>query len=409
MRSGRPEGDAPGRKSRTNADGSTRVYWMASKDAVAAGFQPESVRLHGDDEAVAGRCRVLQAEMLQWLAERAGIKTPRVDPTVNDLIRAYRTRDESAYHGVKWNTRRTYDKVLDMMERGFGSTALRAIKLGDIKRWYDATRYPDGRGAGRIDHARTAHGLVAMLRRVILFGASIEMKECARIAVILQSTKWQNSPKRVVTLELHHVVAFCRMAHEMGRPSLALGTAIQWETMLRQRDVIGEWEPYEADGPAPDGSKINGRVWVNGLLWSDISPEWVMRKTTTKTRTPMTFDLTLMPMAMEELRRVAPAKRDGPIIIDETAGRPYAENRYQQEWRKVADAAGVPRGVFNMDARSGGATEADEAGAARSDLQRGMGHSDPKTTTRYVRGETLPSARRVATARAAHRVRSGST
>ena len=123
----------------------------------------------------------------------------------------------------------------------------------------------------------------------------------------------------------------------------------------------------------------------------------------------MTFDLTLMPMAMEELQRVATANRDGPVIVDEAAGRPYAENCYQQEWRKVADAAGVPRGVLNMDARSGGATEADEAGAARSDLQRGMGHSDPKTTTRYVRGETLPSARRVATARAAHRVRSSST
>ena len=408
MRSGRPEGDAPGRKTRKNADGSSRVYWMASKEAVAAGFTPDSVRLHGDDEAIEARCRVLQAEMLQWLGERAGIKTPRLDPTINDLIRAYRSRDESAYHGVKWNTRRTYDKVLDTMERGFGGTALRAIKLGDIKRWYETTRFPDGRGGGKVDHARTAQGLVAMLRRVILFGASIEMKDCARIAVILQSTKWQGSPKRTIALEFHHVVAFCAKARETGRPSLALGTAIQWETMLRQRDVIGEWEPYDVDAQFPGGPTINGRAWVNGLLWSDITPEWLMRKTTTKTGTPMTFDLTLLPMALNELQQVPEVKRNGPVIVDEAAGRPYAENRYQQEWRKVADAAGVPRSVFNMDARSGGATEADMAGAARSDLQRGMGHSDPKTTTRYVRGDTLPSARRVATLRAAHRARSGS-
>lgn len=194
----------------------------------------------------------------------------------------------------------------------------------------------------------------------------------------------------------------------MGRPSLALGTAIQWETMLRQRNVIGEWEPYDAKGPLPAGPKINGRVWVNGLLWSDITPDWLMRKVTTKTGTLMTFDLTLLPMALDELKRVPVAKREGHVIIDEAAERPYAENRYQQEWRKVADAAGVPLGVFNMDARSGGATDADIAGAARSDLQRGMGHSDPKTTTRYVRGDTLPSARRDAELRAAHPARSGS-
>ena len=157
------------------------------------------------------------------------------------------------------------------------------------------------------------------------------------------------------------------------------------------------------------GQKINGRVWANGLLWSDISAEWLLRKTTTKTGTPMSFDLTLMPMALDELRLVPAAKRDGPVIVDENAGRPYAENRYQQEWRKVADAAGVPRGVFNLDARAGGATEADVAGAARSDLQRGMGHSDPKTTTRYVRGDTLSAACRLASARAAHRARSGQT
>ncbi|MGI4943652.1 MAG: hypothetical protein ACRYHQ_24325 [Janthinobacterium lividum] len=95
-------------------------------------------------------------------------------------------------------------------------------------------------------------------------------------------------------------------------------------------------------------------------------------------------------------------------LIDEVAGRPYPENRYQQEWRKVADAAGIPRGVWTMDARSGGATEADEAGAARSDIQRGMAHSDPKTTSRYVRGNALGQRRRVATRRQALRARKAS-
>ncbi len=404
MRSGRPESDTPGRSSRPNKDGSRRVYWVAPKDARAAGFKPETVRIHDADEAAIGaRCRALQAEMTQWLAERAGLKSPKDQPTVNDLIRAYRTREESAYRGVKWNTRRTYDKVLDTMERAFGGTALYAIKLVNIKRWYDATRYPEGRGPGQPDRARTAQGLVAMLRRITRFGAAIEMRDCARIATILETTKWQGAPKRSATLELHHVEAFCAAAHEMGRPSLALGTALQWETMLRQRDVIGEWEPFDTARTPPPGPTINGRVWANGLTWSNISDAWILTKRTTKTGSVVSFDIMLLPMAMAELQHVAPEDRVGPIIVDEVARRPYAENRYQQEWRKVADRAGIPRGVFNMDARSGGATEANDAGASISDTRPVMGHADARTTARYVRGDALAPARRVANLRAVHR------
>ena len=407
MRSGRPEGDAPGRSDRPNKDGSKRVYWVASKEARGAGYVPETVRIHETDgDIIANRCRALQAEMLQWLAERSGARALKGPPSINDLAKAYRTREESAYHTVKWNTRRTYDKVLDMMERGFGETKLYAIKLADIQRWYRATRYPDGRGPGKPDHARTAHGLVAMLRRIARFGAAIEVRDCARIAMILESTKWEGAPKRSVALEFGHVEAVRAMAHGMGRPSLALCTALQWELMLRQRDVIGEWEPFDAAATPPPGPKINGRVWRNGLTWTDIDDRWILTKRTTKTGAIVRVDLTMLPMAIEELKRVPVEKRIGPVIADEAAGRPYAENRYQQEWRKVANAAGVPKDLWNMDARSGAATEADDAGASRSDLQRGMGHSDPKTTTRYVRGDALPSARRVATLRVAHRSKS---
>ena len=87
------------------------------------------------------------------------------------------------------------------------------------------------------------------------------------------------------------------------------------------------------------------------------------------------------------------AKRDGPTVIAEAAGLPRAEDRCRQEWRNVADAAGLPRAVLDMDARSGGATEAD---AARSDVQRGMRHSDLKTTSPHMHGNALEQGRRVA-------------
>ncbi len=124
MRSGRPEGDAPSRTDRKNRDGSVRVYWVASKEARGAGYEPETVRIHEiDGDVIAARCRAMQAEMLQWLVEPSGAKAPKGPPSVNDLVKAYRSREESAYHSVKRNTRRTYDKVLDTMERGFGETS----------------------------------------------------------------------------------------------------------------------------------------------------------------------------------------------------------------------------------------------------------------------------------------------
>ncbi len=55
----------------------------------------------------------------------------------------------------------------------------------------------------------------------------------------------------------------------MGRVSLALATAIQFDAVMRQKDVIGEWEPIP-EGEARTGIVLHGRRWVNGLTWAGI-------------------------------------------------------------------------------------------------------------------------------------------
>ena len=55
--------------------------------------------------------------------------------------------------------------------------------------------------------------------------------------------------RRAKKLELHHVNAFIAKALEMDRLSLALSTAIQFDTVMRQKDVIGEWEPIRSASP----------------------------------------------------------------------------------------------------------------------------------------------------------------
>ena len=209
---------------------------------------------------------------------------------------------------------------------------------------------------------RKAHGIISMYRRIFAYGVTAELPECARLATILDKARFKQPGHPRSKLELQHVEAFVAKAIEMDRLSLALGTALQFETTLRQRDVIGEWEPIPA-GADKTGIVLGGRRWLNGLTWSDISADMTVVKETTKTGAHAAHDLKLCPIVRSLLARISASARVGPLIIDEKAGRPYAEHAYSREWRDVARAAGVPDHVWNMDARAGGISEADDAGA----------------------------------------------
>lgn len=58
--------------------------------------------------------------------------------------------------------------------------------------------------------------------------------------------------------------------------------------------------------------------------------------------------------------------------------------------------------IRNMNARAGGISEADEAGADLDAVRSAAGHSQSSTTLRYVRG-TIGKNQKVARMRAAHR------
>ncbi len=72
------------------------------------------------------------------------------------------------------------------------------------------------------------------------------------------------------------------------------------------------------------------------------------------------------------------------------------------EWRSITRATGVPDHVWDMDARAGGISEGDEAGADLDMLRSAAGHTRASTTARYVRG-TMGKSRKVAELRQAHR------
>ncbi|MDQ0507372.1 hypothetical protein QOZ94_004195 [Xanthobacter agilis] len=113
---------------------------------------------------------------------------------------------------------------------------------------------------------------------------------------------------------------------------------------------------------------------------------------------------TIPHLTRSSLNRIPIGQRVGPLIVDETAGRPYAEHAYAREWRAVARAAGIPDAIWNMDARAGGISEADDAGAELDEIRSAAGHSQMSTTVRYIRG-TVGKSRKVARLRQAHRAK----
>ena len=125
-------------------------------------------------------------------------------------------------------------------------------------------------------------------------------------------------------------------------------------------------------------------------------------KETTKTGAIAAYDLKLCPLVLQVMDLIPPEQRIGRLIIDEKSKRPYAEWGYGREWRVIAKLAGVPQAVWNMDARAGGISEADDAGAELDEIRSAAGHSQASTTVRYIRG-AIGKSRKVAALRAAHR------
>ncbi len=82
---------------------------------------------------------------------------------------------------------------------------------------------------------------------------------------------------------------------------------------------------------------------------------------------------------------------------------PYLPLVFSRNWRKIADAAGIPAEIWNRDSRAGSITEGDEAGATLNQLQRVAGHSNAKMTGRYVRGANVETSRAVSGLRTAKR------
>jgi hypothetical protein len=382
--------------------GGWQARWQARRDLIARGYMPRAVNLwigaelaDIDRAMISDQCNELQSAMLVW--GRGGVpELLGFDSTLAGLIRCYQTDADSSYRKLRYRTRLVYENRLKRLTDKIGTMEMTEFKARFFNRLYEDWSAPnESDGPPKI---AMAHAMIATLRTLFAFGATIlEDAECERISGILHRMRFTKERPRVETISAEQAVAIRAQAHALGYPALAMAQAFQFENILRQKDVIGEWVPMNEPGTS-DVHAGNDK-WLRGIRWSEIDENLVLRHMTSKRQKELEIDLRLAPMVVEEINRAFPGaivagivRRDllpasGPLIVCASTGLPYRDVVFREHWRKTARACGIPDAVRNMDSRAGAITESTDAGASLEDVRHAATHSDIKMTMRYSRGE----------------------
>jgi hypothetical protein len=358
---------------------------------------PQSVTPPEIDEL----CQLYAARFDAW--RRMGDK-PRFlyDGTIGSLCDAYERHPQSPIHEVKRSTVDFYADSLKVIRATVAARAVRAVAPIDVKTWYARWRAPAPRKREDVarlgpapERVKRAHDAVSMLRQILHFGQALGHRECGELALGLAAIRFERSGRRTTAMTVAHARAFIATAMARGDERglyMAIGVACQFETMLRQIDVIGEWTV--ADGR---------EVWSGAFTWENI-PGGILRLRTSKTGTPIVHDLTKLDLLWPLMQLVPQRDRVGAVVKGE-AGLPIRTRSYRKWFGEIRAQAGLPADLWSMDSRAGGVTEAYNGDASETDIKRAATHSDVAMTERYDR-ETEASVLRVVEARKRARNRS---
>jgi hypothetical protein len=263
--------------------------------------------------------------------------------TVAELIDCYRTDPRSPIHRLRYRVRKNYEGGMRRIVDDGGLLRIADLDAPTIKRLYDQWT-ADGK---KIAQGRA---ITAKLRLLASFGVTVLNNEaCMRLSAIMRNMRFQVPQARSERLTADHAKAIRAMAHEMGRHSIALAQALQFDLPLKQTDVIGEWAPLSEPGVGMSDVISGKNKWIRGLRWEQIDSDFVLRHVTSMQQKEVVLDLKRAPMVMEELAKIGKLPTRGPMIICEQDRKPWGQAEYRRWWRKVANAAGLPKNVKNMD------------------------------------------------------------
>jgi hypothetical protein len=335
--------------------------------------------------------------MRLWLSAAPAMAV-RFDGTFRSLFEIYQTDPESPFHKLKPGTVVSYTVYLKRLIAHIGDLRIDRCDGRDVKRWFAIWRRVEERpDADQLGAAKMA---LAVLKAALSFGIVCRSPGCADFKAVLAELKFETLPPRTFAPTAEQVIAVRRAAHAHGAPLRALVYALQFETTLRQWDIVGQWLPLS--DPRPSAVTAARRKWI-GLTWRAIDASMILAKvrptkTETTTEVEVSFDLSVCPMVCEELAATAEDSRRGPLIVNPTTGLPYSRPTFNAGWRKDFTAAGLPLDMWNRDLRAGGITEGGRAGASMDDRRKLAGHAKEETTEIYDR-DMVEAHRRVMAAR----------
>jgi hypothetical protein len=276
---------------------------------------------------------------------------PAANTSMASLVHCYRTHERSPYQQLRHKTRQSYESLLRRLERDLPEQ-IDKLERECLERAHAEWMKASG--------ASMANSLVRMLRGLASFGSTIlKDRPCRELRVTLHDMNFSPVAKRhAEPLTREHVIAIRAKAHEIGRPSMALAQAIQFECGLRQKDVIGEWVPRSERGESDvtDGDQ----KWLRGIRWEKMDQRLVLRHITSFSSKEIEVNLRRAPMVLEELMLMyglheaevfnrSNLPSSGPIIVCEFSDLPWTSHEFRRWWRKVANACDIPKNVRNMD------------------------------------------------------------
>ena len=255
--------------------------WCARTDLVQRGFVPKSQHLWtgmvptpAQEAYIQEQCRILQSEMLIWGRGGLGGVTSKLDGTLNGLIRAYMTDKDSDYHKKRYHSKVRQNSTLRRIDKKHGHEQLKDINARVLRAWHKEWSHDNTKVA-------IGHSFIAQIRTICTFGKTIfEDPECRRLKEILHDMRFPSPRAREERLTAEQVIAVRQGAHNFAHPSIALAQAFQFELMLRQKDVIGEWVPMSE--PGMSDTFRDGFKWMRGLRWEEIDQDLILRHTPSK-------------------------------------------------------------------------------------------------------------------------------
>lgn len=370
-----PLGNTPGRKLIKG-----KYRWIARDDARKQGYPVTSVVLPDDQSSHVATCQKLWAEMLIWLNDGKSARPLSFDGTIASVASIYQRSDASPFRSVEPKTQRDYAGTLKLVCAQVGARRIDHLTGDDFRRWHKNWSATGLRGAQE---------KCKLLRIIMNYGAEQRFHSCGTAADILSRITFPINKKRGKILERHHVEAIiemCLVRGDYASRSIALCQAIQFETTLRQTDVIGVWRPRPRALEITGAMHVTGRhYWADGITFERIAEGHIVGESI-KESEAYDYPLSLMPLTSRVLSLYSHAERKGALAA-KAIGEPMSSDQYRKTWRRVANFAGVPKNIWNRDSRSGGITEATDSGVPLEDARHLAGHKQSSTTAGYSRNK----------------------